>query len=99
MQSCFLCFDICLLKTHKKVTRRSIHSYRLYAQLTVTTSNLIASYQYSLPTKRKLMGGGGKIVVGMVVKAKICELEEEARVGFPRRKRKELTGVLQGFSG
>ena len=38
-------------------------------------------------------------MVGMVVKAKIGELEEEVREGFSRRMRKELTGVVQLFSG
>ena len=37
-------------------------------------------------------------MVGMVVKAKIGELEEEVREGFSRRRRKELTGVVQVFS-
>ena len=35
----------------------------------------------------------------MVVKSKIGELEEEVRVGYLRRMRKELTGVVQGISG
>ena len=38
-------------------------------------------------------------MVGTVVKAKICELEEEVRAGCLRRTRKELTGVVQGVSG
>ena len=42
--------------------------------------------------------GGGKIVLGTVVKAKVGELEEEVREEFSRRLRKELTGVVQGFS-
>ena len=37
-------------------------------------------------------------MVGTVVKAKIGELEDEVRVGSSRRMRKELTGVVQGFS-
>ena len=36
-------------------------------------------------------------MVGAVVKAKIGELEEEVRAGSLRRKRKELTGVVQEF--
>ena len=38
-------------------------------------------------------------MVGMVVKAKICELEEEVRAGSSRRMGKELTGVVQGVLG
>ena len=44
-------------------------------------------------------GGGGKIVVGAVVKSKIGELEEEVREGFLRILRKELTVVVQGVYG
>ena len=99
MQSCFLCFDICLLKTHKKSTRRSIRSYRRYTQLIITTSNYIVSYQASLPTEQKLKGRGDNAVVGTVVKAKICELEEEVRAGNSRRMSKDLTGVDQGICG
>ena len=99
MQSCFLGFEFCLLKTHKKATRRLRRSTRRYDQLTTTTSNLTDSSQASLPTERKLRGRGGKIVVGRVVKAKISELEEEVRVGCSRSTRKEFTGVVQGISG
>ena len=38
-------------------------------------------------------------MVGIVVKAEICELEEEVRTGSPGRTIKELTGVVQGVSG
>ena len=38
-------------------------------------------------------------MVGTAVKAEICELEEEVRVGCSRRMRKELTGVVQGVLG
>ena len=38
-------------------------------------------------------------MLGTVVKAKIGDLEEEAREGFYRRMTKELTGVVQGVSG
>ena len=65
----------------------------------MTTSNSIVSSQVSLPTEQKLKGRGNKIVVGMAVKAKIGELEEEVRAGSSRRMRKELTGVVQGVSG
>ena len=44
------------------------------------------------------MGSGNKIMVGMVVKANIGELEAEAMKGFLRRIRKELTGVAQLIS-
>ena len=99
MQSCFLYFDNCVRKTHKKATGHSRCSYRRYTELTIATSNSIVSYQASLPTERKLKVGGNKIVVGAVVKAKIGELEEEVRAGNSRRMRKELTGVVQGVSG
>ena len=46
-----------------------------------------------------MKGRGDKIVVGTVVKAKIGDLEEEVRAGSSRRTRKELTDVVQGFSG
>ena len=36
---------------------------------------------------------------GMVVKAKIGELEEEVRAGHSRMMRKELTSVVQGVLG
>ena len=39
------------------------------------------------------------ILMGTVVKAKVCDLEEELREGFLRRLRKEFTGVVQGVSG
>ena len=44
-------------------------------------------------------GGGNKIMVGAVVKAKVGELEDEVREVFYRRTGKELTGVVQGVSG
>ena len=47
----------------------------------------------------KIEGLGEKIVVGMVVKSKIGELEEEVRAGSPRRTRKDLTGVMKGVLG
>ena len=46
-----------------------------------------------------MKGRGNKIVVGTVVKAKMCELEEEVRLGSSRRMRKDFTGVVQGVSG
>ena len=99
MQSCFLCFDICVRKTHKKATRHSRNSYRRYTQLIMTTSNSIASSQAPLPTEQKLKGVGKKIVEGTVVEAKIGELEDEVRAGNSIRMKKELTGVVQGISG
>ena len=39
------------------------------------------------------------ILMGTVVKAKVCDLEEELREGFLRRSRKDFTGVVQGVSG
>ena len=65
----------------------------------MTTSNSIVSSQGPLPIEQELKGRGNKIVVGTVVKAKIGELEEEVRVGSLISMRKELTGVVQGFSG
>ena len=44
------------------------------------------------------MGWGNKILVGVVVKTKLGELEEEVREVFLRRSRKELTGVVQEVS-
>ena len=38
-------------------------------------------------------------MVGTVVKANICELEEEVRAGSLRRMRKELTGMVKGVLG
>ena len=38
-------------------------------------------------------------MVGTVLKSKIDELEEEVRAVSSRRMRKELTGVVQVFSG
>ena len=38
-------------------------------------------------------------MVGAVVKAKICELEEEIRASSLIRMRKDLTGVVQGVLG
>ena len=49
--------------------------------------------------EQKFKGGGNKIVVVVVVKAKIGELEEEVRAGNSRRIRKEFTGVVQGVLG
>ena len=99
MQSCFLCLEICLLKTHKKATIRLIRSYQRYAQLTITTSNYIVSYEASLPTQQKLKGVGNKIVVGTVVKSKIGELQDEVRAGSLIKVGKEFTSALQGVSG
>ena len=65
----------------------------------MTTSKYIVSSLYSFPTQQKLKGRGDKIVVGLLVKSKIAELEEELRVGISRRTSKELTGVVQGVSG
>ena len=38
---------------------------------------------------------GGKILVGVVVKGKVDELEDDVRVVFSRRMRKEFDGVMQ----
>ena len=38
-------------------------------------------------------------MMGTVVKAKVCELEEEIREGNLRRLRKEVTGMVQGVVG
>ena len=38
-------------------------------------------------------------MVGMVVKAKIVELEDYVRAGSSRRMRKEMNGLVQGVSG
>ena len=39
--------------------------------------------------------GGVKILVGMVVKAKVGKLEDDVREGFSRQMRRELTVVVQ----
>ena len=41
---------------------------------------------------------GGKILVGMVVKANVGDLGEEVREVFYRRLRKEFTVLVQGLS-
>ena len=99
MQSFFLCFYICVCKTHKNSARRLRRSYLRYIQLTMNTSNSIVSFQAPIPTERKLKGRGNQIVEGTVVKVNIGELEEEVRAGNPRSMRKYLTGVVQGVSG
>ena len=50
----------------------------------MNTSVFNDSYQYSAHTQLKVRGGGGKTVVGTVVKANIGDLEEEVREGFLR---------------
>ena len=40
-------------------------------------------------------GGGSNIIVGIDVKAKVCELEEEVMQEFLRLLRKDFTGVIQ----
>ena len=59
--------------------------------------NADASATCPLQTKNRRRGF--KIMVGMVVKAKVGELEEEIREGFSRRSRKEITGVVQEIVG
>ena len=49
---------------------------------------IYAAYSQSYPPHTEEVqggGGGGNILVGAVVKAKVCELEEEIREGFSRR--------------
>ena len=65
----------------------------------MTTSIYIVYFRVLLPAELKSKGTGNKIVVGKVVKSKICELEEEVRAGNSIRTRNELTGVVQGVSG
>ena len=98
MQSCFLCFENCVQKTHKKATILLRRSYLQYTQINITASNSIFSYRDSLPTDLKLKDRGNKIMMGMVVKAKIGKLEEEVRADNSRMIRKELTGVVQCVS-
>ena len=74
MQPYFLCFDICLLKIHKKANHtlktilRTIHStHHVHLKFYCFLSN-------SPPHTAKIEGEGNKIVVGTVVKSKIVEL-------------------------
>ena len=75
MQSNVLCFEFCLLKTHKRATRLLRRSAQQYAKIAMTTSKITDSSQASLPTQIIFRGRGGEIVVGKVVKANIGELE------------------------
>ena len=70
-----------------------------YTQLTMNTSDYIVSSKAYLPTERKQKDRGNRIVVGMVIKSRIGELEEEARAGNSRRTNKELNGMVLGVSG
>ena len=65
----------------------------------MTSSKSIVYSHASFPTQQKLNGRENKIVVGTLVKAKICELEEEVRAGSSIRMRKELIGMVQCVSG
>ena len=58
-----------------------------------------ASYFSSPPIQRGCRVGGDKVVVGMVVKAKVVDVEDEVREVFTRSIRKYLTCVVQGLSG
>ena len=62
---------------------------------------MLTAYYKSLSTiNQRFRGGGGvNILVGTIVKYKVGELEEELREGFFMQFRKELTGVVQRFSG
>ena len=51
------------------------------------------------PPQTKKRGRGKKIIVGAVVKSKVCDLEKEIREVFLRRLRKEMTGVVQEVVG
>ena len=51
------------------------------------------------PPQKKKHRRGNKIMVGMVVKAKVGELEEDIRERFSRMLRKEITGVVQEIVG
>ena len=59
MQSFFVCFETCLLKTHKKTTICLRVSERGYTQTITTTSKFTVYYQYFLPT-HKVNGEGGQ---------------------------------------
>ena len=64
----------------------------------MTNSNYIVSSKSPLTTEQKSKGGRNNIVVGMVVKAKIVELEDYVRAGSSRRMLKEMNGLVQGIS-
>ena len=64
----------------------------------MNTSIISAASQYP-PHIERNRGGGGKIVVGAVVKYKVGELDEELREGFLRWMMRYLNGVFQVVSG
>ena len=67
--------------------------------ITMNPSIPTADYDTTFPPQTKKCGRGNKIMVGMVVNAKVGELEEEIREEFLRRLRKDITGVVQVFWG
>ena len=77
-----------MLKTLQETARGK------YTKINMDNPFFTVSSQSSPHTQQKYREGGNKIVVGTVVKAMICELEEEEREGFSRGIRKDLTGVV-----
>ena len=74
------------------------HTWR-YAQLTTSNHIFTESSQSYPATHQRCTQGVNKIMMGMVVKAKVGELEEEVSEGFSRQSMKECTGGVQGVSG
>ena len=99
----FLVIKFCLIKKLKR--NQTLETLReparqQYPQLTMNPYSFTASSHFPPPhTSEVQVGGGGKILVGTVVKAKLGELEEEVREWFLRQLRKELSGVVQGVCG
>ena len=59
------------------------------------------SYQYPPPPHThtsEVQGWGNNIPVGVTVKAKVSELEDEVRDVFPMHTRKYLTGAVESVS-
>ena len=50
-------------------------------------------------TQRSYRGRRNNILVGVVVKSKVGELENEVREGFSRRLRKNFNGMVESVSG
>ena len=92
MQYCFGVLSFVLQKIRK--SNQTLETIKQaswkYAQLAMNTSILTASYQSPHTHTSYVQRGRGNVVVGMVVKYKVCELEEELREGFSKRLMEDL---------